>query len=83
MCALVVEKMQLVGIEIDARGLVIDHRVVFPRIPQAKHDLRKLARADIAVGMGGVGFLAEVLGLSIGQRGHEIPSRAAVADLVQ
>ena len=47
--ALVVEHVQLVGIEIDAVVDVADEGVVRPAVPQAGHHVVELARAAIAL----------------------------------
>src|SRR5262249_44762380 len=49
--ALVVEHMQLVGIEIKSPIGVADEGVVRPAIPKASHHVVELARSGVALGM--------------------------------
>src|SRR5207249_6775535 len=49
--AFVVEHMQLVGIEIKALFDITDERIICPAVPQAGHDIVKLARSSVALAM--------------------------------
>ena len=76
--AVVVQHMELGGIEIDAALDVADEGVVGPRIPQAGDDVVVLARAGVALGMLHLLVHAEVeRGIGIGRR-HDVPAGAAV-----
>ena len=81
--AAMVEHVQLVGIEIDAAFLVAQEGVVFPAIPQARDDVVEFARAFIAHGMIGMLLEVEVLRLRFRARRHEIPARAAAAQMIE
>ena len=81
--ALVVQHMELVGIEVEAGLDVADEGVVGPRIPQAGDDIVELARARVALGMLHLLVHAEVQRrVGIG-RGHQVPAGAAVGDMVE
>ena len=83
MLALVIEEVKLFRIEIKPRFLVGDDGVVFPAIPQAKHDAGEFARAVVAVGVRDMAVAVEVQRFGGGERGDEVPAGAAVADLVE
>src|SRR5262249_16059753 len=46
-----IEHMQLVGIEIKTLFDIADERIICPAVPQAGHDIVKLARSSVALAM--------------------------------
>jgi hypothetical protein len=81
--ALVIEDVELVGIEVAPRRLVVEERVVLPRIPQAGDDLHELAGAAVARGVIGLAVEVEVLRLGVGHRGDDVPRGAPTAQVIE
>ena len=80
---LVIEHMQLVGIEIEAACRVADERVVGPRIPQPGDHVVELARAAVALAVLHVIVHAEIQRrVGIGRR-DDIPAGAAAAEMIE
>ncbi|MPM91555.1 hypothetical protein SDC9_138686 [bioreactor metagenome] len=75
--ALVVDGVQLVGVEIDAAVGIAHEGVLLPTVPQALDYVMELGRATIAVCVAELGRAIEVLRLGRGGRGDEVPARAA------
>ena len=82
MLADVVEEVDLVAVHVDAALLVAQQAAIFPAVPQADHDLVELGGALVALGMRHVLVEAKILGLVLDLRGHQVPARAAAADMV-
>ena len=81
--ALVVEHVQLGGIEIDAVLDVADEGVVRPAVPQPGNHVVELARAGVALAMLHVLLEPEVQrGIRVGG-GDDIPAGAAATDVVE
>ena len=81
--ALVVEHVQLVGIEIESLRDVADEGVVRPGIPQAGDDVVELARAAVAFAVLHVIAHAEIeRRVGIGGR-DDIPAGAAAAEMIE
>ena len=81
--ALVIEYVQLIGIEKETARRVTDESVVGPRIPQPGHHVVELAGAAIALAVLHVIVHAEIQrGIGIG-RGHDIPAGAAAAEMIE
>src|SRR5580692_12822111 len=83
MLSLVVQHMQLGGVEIAPGDAVADERVVVPTVPQPAHDLDELDRTFVALAMLIMLLAAEIVGLREIRRGHYIPSGAAGADMIE
>ena len=81
--ALVVEDVDLPGIEEPASRLVARESVVLPAVPQAEHHVGEFLRPRVAVRMGEVGVAIEVERLELIARRHHVPARASAADLVE
>ena len=75
--------MHLRGVVEDARLLVADEGVLVPAVPQAEHDFGELDRPLVAIGVRHVLVAAVVQRVLLVVRGHEVPGRAAAADLVE
>ena len=73
--ALVVQRMELVGIEVDAAFLVAHKGIVLPAVPQAHDHVMELGRTVVAVAMRILGAAVEVQGLGRGGRSHQVPAR--------
>src|SRR5690242_16609469 len=67
---------------IDAAGSVVDDRIVRPTIPQLFHDLHKFLAAIVAVTVAYLPGCSKVLCCRREPRGHDVPCRATVADVV-
>ena len=81
--ALVIEHVQLVRVENEPGLDVADEGVVGPRIPEAGHDVIKLARSAIALGMLHVIGHAEIQRrIGIGG-GDDVPAGAAATEMVE
>ena len=78
-----VEAVQLVGIDELAAVLVRDMSVLFPTVPQALHHVEIFASDTVADGMGRMLGLAEVGGSVAQPRRHDVPARAAAAQMVE
>ncbi len=78
-----VQHMHFLRVIIDTGCLVADEGVLVPAIPQTVDHFGELGGAIVAVGMRRmlVPAMVECFGLVVG--GHQVPSGAAGADLVQ
>ncbi|ESX88701.1 hypothetical protein X756_10660 [Mesorhizobium sp. LSHC412B00] len=81
--ALVVDRMDLVGIGEIARCLVDKQGFVFPAVPQCLDDIEEFGGALIAKGVLDIAVAAEIAGLLVHGRRHHIPRRPALADMVE
>jgi hypothetical protein len=81
--SLVEERVHLRLVEQDAAGLVEDAGILLPAVPEALHHLHELGRALVAEVVFHVLLAAEVAGLDLGPGGHDVPARAAAAEMVQ
>ena len=80
---LVVQHMHLRGVEGDAGFLVADEGILVPAVPQTADHLGELDGAVIAVGVAEMLVARIVQRILLVVRGHEVPARAAAADLVE
>ena len=78
-----VEDVQPRGIEIKALIDIADEGVVGPAVPQTGDDVEEFARAPLALGMLDMFLEAEIHRLVRIARGHDVPSSAATADVVE
>ena len=81
--ALVVEHMQLVGIEKDAVLDVADEGVIRPAVPQSGHHVVELARAAIALAVLHVLVEPEIQRRVRIGGGDDVPAGAAAADVIE
>jgi hypothetical protein len=81
--AFVVERVHAIRIEIEARIDVADESVLRETVPEAGHDIVEFARAAIALVVVQVILSPKVESrVRIGRR-HDVPARAAAADMVE
>jgi len=80
--AIVVDRAQLDGIDVEPAHAVGDDGIVRPAVPQALDDVKEFARHLVAAGVVGMGD-AEIGGGRGICRRHCIPSGAAVADVIE
>src|SRR6185295_4905189 len=78
--AVVIELVHLGAVEKDAGFLVADESILVPGIPQRAHHLNELAAALIALRLGQMRLLAEVLRLGFVAGRDHIPAGAAATD---
>ncbi|CAB3958132.1 hypothetical protein LMG7053_05550 [Achromobacter ruhlandii] len=83
MLAAVAQRMQLGGVEVLAAGLVAQEGVVLPTVPQSQHYVVEFSGAGVAAGVFHVFVQVEVLRLALAAGGHQVPARAAAADVVE
>src|SRR5471032_3419867 len=83
MRAAMVERMQLVRIEIESAFTVTDESVVFPTVPEACDDVIEFACALVANCVSRVLLEAEVEGFRFAAGGNQVPAPAAAAQVVE
>jgi len=83
MLADVVERMDLAGIGEDARGRIVDERVVLPAVPEPRDHVEIFAGALVALVVGRVLGQSKVLRGLWGAGRHDIPAGAALAQVVE
>src|SRR5262245_43912160 len=83
MLALVVEKMNLVGAQIDARLLVAREGVVIVAVPYAAYDVDEFLGALVTFGMRRVRFAVELERVVLVAAGHDIPGGAAPGHMIE
>jgi hypothetical protein len=76
------DRVHLFDIEILAGFLVAQESVVLPAVPQPGHHVAEFDGALVARGVIDVAVEAEIRGLVLRLRGHEVPAGAAAADMV-
>ncbi len=83
MAAVVADGVLRRRVEIQPGPAVQPERAVVPRVPEVAHDVHELAGPLVALGMGGELGVAEIArGVVVG-RGHDVPCRPALAEVVE
>ena len=83
MLALVARRMHLVRVEELAARLVADEGLVLPAVPQRGDGVDELVGALVAFGRRALPVEAEVARGGVAGRGHQVPARAALAQVVE
>ena len=78
-----VQDVEFLRIKKHALLHVADEGIVRPTVPQARDHLVELARARVTVGMRQMGFPIEVECLVRIRRGHQVPPRTTIAQVIQ
>src|SRR3546814_87555 len=81
--ALVVEDMNASGIEILTRLLILENRVIGPAVPKALANFHELHGALIPFGLAHMLVVTEILRILRIDRGDDVPTGAALADMVE
>ena len=79
----VIQGMQFGGVKKLTTLFVAHKGIAFPRVPQPFHHIEILIRNAVAQRVLGVFFTREVPGRPFQRRGHDVPARAAVAEMIQ
>ena len=79
----VIERMQFGRVKKLTALFVADKRVAFPGIPQPFHHVEILIGNAIAQRVFGVFFAGKVLRRPFQRRGHHVPARAAVTEVIE
>ena len=78
-----IEDMHLAAIEKYARGSIAKERIIVPTVPEAVDDLRKLARATVALDLRRMSYTAEIVGLGRIVGCDQVPTGATATDQIE